>query len=939
MILFASALVLVAALVGLWVDRDHGPVPFLRTGLVVLIALLPALYVALLLAVSGERIGQLRFDYVGKRLGFGPQLPLTMGGSSPESDAYEDLHHGVLEEHPPRVVELRSVPEEEDEGGTGGVSRQLLLHLESPSPLVVVVEEGDEEPRTLNAYPLEEGDRIVFSGGGGPLELRFDEGFLWRDDALWLGDAKYSLPAGRVAYLPDVLRELKATPAGETYRSALVDRDGTWHLLLREDTVSVVGEGGEPRLFVHDHPVGGPELSVALQVVWTSSGGRILKTLREDRLLVDEAAGQVEIRFADRRRLAVDPMPPGRDRLTIAVAVPGSVEERSTLELDDASPRFQGVSALYEMSGDGATLTHLGRRELVDFGRVYALGEGRDRILLRISREDMPWYLVLDLVLLGLFLLVFLGRGMVVDGALTAVVGAAGMLLANRLLFAYRAAERPPEFEVGLLAEARLALWLVPALILGFYALAWVVARDGREPASLADVAWPIAGLGLATVAVVLAGGGAVVLVPLALAAVVAVSVVISAKAGVRSGLARWRRDGLPWGWKWPAFAGVALLVLRALPAAVGMPETLRFFGQRLLWTVIQIPLAVVVVALSLALLRKLQIESTWPPRHFLLATTSLLVFLALAFGAVAVLVRDVGLLLAQAVPYAVALLAVLALPRRGLRSTASVGDGLLRWAALLLLVLPLVGVLWMNLVPEHALTAATEVQEAKAAIGGLFAGDGGGEGDGAIRPASAAIESRVPSHRMLRLYMLSDPEVLPEFGLVASERMAIHYGTLQSYAQTGGWRGAGYLASDLPRYLGDTYLSDLVPMVFVLPEQGKLGLMGLALLYLAPLGALALFAAPPEEGGAWDRRSPLARQMHWIAGVALLALAVPSLFMVLGNLNLALFTGKNCSLLGVNSLSDALESGILLGLATLGLALWNLPLPTALRTGGEDAP
>ena len=58
---------------------------------------------------------------------------------------------------------------------------------------------------------------------------------------------------------------------------------------------------------------------------------------------------------------------------------------------------------------------------------------------------------------------------------------------------------------------------------------------------------------------------------------------------------------------------------------------------------------------------------------------------------------------------------------------------------------------------------------------------------------------------------------------------------------------------------------------------------------------------------------------------------------MVLGNVNLALFTGKNCALLGVNSLSDALESGALLGLAALGLALRALPAPP--RPRAEPAP
>jgi hypothetical protein len=43
---------------------------------------------------------------------------------------------------------------------------------------------------------------------------------------------------------------------------------------------------------------------------------------------------------------------------------------------------------------------------------------------------------------------------------------------------------------------------------------------------------------------------------------------------------------------------------------------------------------------------------------------------------------------------------------------------------------------------------------------------------------------------------------------------------------------------------------------------------------------------------------------------------------MILANLNLVLFSGKNAPLLGLNSLSDALETGLVLAVAAAGLGL-----------------
>jgi hypothetical protein len=179
-----------------------------------------------------------------------------------------------------------------------------------------------------------------------------------------------------------------------------------------------------------------------------------------------------------------------------------------------------------------------------------------------------------------------------------------------------------------------------------------------------------------------------------------------------------------------------------------------------------------------------------------------------------------------------------------------------------------------------------------------------------------AAQLSSTRAQQLFRLYMLDKPEELTDIGLRPSEQVAIHYETLKSYAAAAGWGGGGYASSRLPRHLGITYLSDLMPMVFVLADFGLAGILGLTLIYL---GLLALVAFSNRPYGNLD---PLSRQGSWIATLAVLAVSLPSLYMILANLNLVLFTGKNCNLLSLNSTSDVLESAFLLALAAFGIGL-----------------
>lgn len=941
------------------------PAPTLRWAAVALLCFLPLLYAAALLGGAAPRLGAVRVDYVGKQLTFAPELPVTVGGSDPAGGAVEDLHVRRL---PPAALAVHP-------GARGG----LELALRSPAPAVEV------DGTLLNEVELSDGDRVEIDGGGeagAPLTLTFTGG------GFSLDDREVELPNrllfrlrgdDRALFLRDLLGELAAdSPAQPWSFLRLSGVTAGWSLVLRESGVRVVREGLEPEDVeppgrdaegeaaeageavapdadsgirgLDDVPFGSFQTRFALPsparmrlgVVWGQPAGRSLSWVRDDRL--ERRGGVLEVRFArPLRYLAeIDDQSPA-ERRHLAVVVPGAFERHEMIELDEPSRRFRGLSAVLEMPPDREPRLHfLGGERPLAFGEVYGFGEGDDLVFLRFSREELPRPLLLDLALLGLFLLVFLGPSLAAEPGLAALAGPVALLLANRLLFAWKAANRPPAYAVEALAEARLAVWLVAGLLLAGWSLAWALGRPAGTLTPRA-VRWPVAGLALAAAgcwAVGSGGGRWLALAPLVLGGLLLALPALAARPRVAARLDAWRRQGVPWKLTWLLAAGAAILGLRLLFTLLGMPEALRVpgAGRLLLWTVVQLPLAALLLALSIVVVRRRIVgargasaggpaagdaavgegspgeEAVRSPgwagalgrleRHLSsppAAVAVLLVFLTLSFALVAAAVGDLGLLLVQALPFAVALLLVADWPggtplvsRRGAAAAT----------ALLLAALPVAGVVLVNAAPQSAVA--------------LAAWDGGGEAAGAepVRDRAAALSSR-RSQQLFRLYLLANPGVLSEVGLEPSDRVAIQYHTLQAYAEGAGFGGGGFLSAPVPRHLGATYLSDLVPMVFVLPELGKAGMLGLALLYALPLGWLAFRLARRRRAD-----EPLGEQGTALAAVAFLVFAIPGLYMILANLNLVLFSGKNAPLLGVNSLSDALETGLVLALAAAGLGL-----------------
>lgn len=927
--------VVALALLGSWAYRRrsygahgasgdaHDPVVL---GIVAALLALPLLYAALVFWSAGERMDGLHLRYVGKRLAWGTGIPLTAGGSE---DGSEDLHHPLLA---PDVLRIESADAETAQAlevtpGTG------YLRLAAGAPVVRI------DGRVANAVPLAEGDRLVLAppGGGEELTMIFDGG------ALAAGDLRHELPGlferllrpGRVAYLPDVLADLApawSDGARGGYRSVLEHDDGVWRLLVRDPEVRVVRDGEELPGLDALRPVP-REFDLTLQVAWGGAGQRRLRTLRTDQVwLGDETA---EVRFEEPQRRRVPPEA-AEEAGEVGLVVPTAVDRRPELvELDERSRRFHGLAATLRFGDERPALDYLGARWEIEPGELYGLGQAADLMLLRFEVGRSPARVLADLTLFGLFCAVFLGRVLCSSPALAAVVAATGVLLADRLLFAFRAATEPPHYLARSYGEARVAIWLVPALVLFGWTAAVLLRNAGRRTeastwqrmrAGLEPLAWPLAGLGAAALGCFATVRGpdlgnlrSLALVPVVLAAILlALYAWASGVGGER--VRRWRGAG----WRWPLWslpaAGAAVLLVRLVGIGVGMPEALRLPGTdfRILWSAIELPVAAVALGLGCQLLA----ERDWPRggvREVLLGLAAAWGFVALAFGAVGWLADDRGLIIVHALAPLFALVLVVGAtpaPARAADARRAAPASGAYVLGLALAVLPLLLVLGVNRWPQPFVGAYDRLTSLGAAEAA----------DGAPAPDDAARYRASPEQQRFRLLMLANPELLSEVGLRPSEQAAVQYETMKSYAREAGFAGGGYASAELPRHLGVTYLNDLMPMAFVLADFGKLGMLGLALTYLTVLAGAAVAlarasaAAARPEAGRWER------QGSWIAVVALLSFSLPGLYMILANLNLALFTGKNASLLALNSTSDVLQSGALLGLAAFGLAIGRRP-------------
>ncbi len=488
-----------------------------------------------------------------------------------------------------------------------------------------------------------------------------------------------------------------------------------------------------------------------------------------------------------------------------------------------------------------------------------------------------------------------------VAGALLAV-GLQG-LVAVRLLIAYRGSAMPP-LEQEPLQLAAVAWALVPWAVV-IAALPPIGGPRSRRPRGAGLRAWlpALAGWAFSLAWCVHTGGGGwrVSVWVACHLAVLAIPCARSAELGARLLwlTVRWRERWRPAGaWVW-TLAPLAFLLARGALFFAGFRESVPVAGRRFALSLIHVPSAVLLEAGYLVWLWRRRAESERPLWRDLAPAAAILVGVWLGPAG---LVSDLGLALLHVPVFLFALtwvsLAGVRLGRRAARSRDPVWRRLAlrvaeqgpRLAPVLALALVL-GFVTLPLLTQAAL---------------------------AVLPKSArlGLESE---RNYLRLLEFAAPTELRRVARRESEELAIMSSVMRKYTASP-VGGRGYFNSEISPHIRSTALREHAPAVFVACEWGVLGTAGLLLLY-AVLAASGSPAAPWFGAHPWrNRRS--SGYGGAVACLAALTLAVPSVYMVLANYQLTLFTGKNAYLLGIDSAADMLEAAALAVLVALGSAV-----------------
>jgi hypothetical protein len=386
---------------------------------------------------------------------------------------------------------------------------------------------------------------------------------------------------------------------------------------------------------------------------------------------------------------------------------------------------------------------------------------------------------------------------------------------------------------------------------------------------------------------------------------------------------------------------------IRVLAAVMGQPEALYFFGTRFGLSVVYTPAVLVVLALVLDWTGRQGLAND--PAHRRTFLLLVLAWLALDIGGVAAAAGDFGIVFTATGAFVVlAYVALLVPPTRP-------SAGML-WAGLLL-------PLFLLVVPQ--------------AVPSIL--PGAGTRDTALSEADRM--SRW-SNTDLRVLERADPEALALLGQQRSEALMSMVLTMRDYTRgPGSFAGRGFLATDVSPELAPTAAREHVPSTLVAGYWGILGNLALLLIFAAMvLPAAAAWPASRLPGRVVAGGSAAATGLLlvlpddpllialWLAAVAGLCLLVrarisragvdggatplvepPSLpvllatlalatvaglsiYMVLANYGLVFFTGKNVYLLGLESVSDLLESLVLLGMAAACLGYERVRSP-AIRT------
>jgi hypothetical protein len=169
-------------------------------------------------------------------------------------------------------------------------------------------------------------------------------------------------------------------------------------------------------------------------------------------------------------------------------------------------------------------------------------------------------------------------------------------------------------------------------------------------------------------------------------------------------------------------------------------------------------------------------------------------------------------------------------------------------------------------------------------------------------------------SQNQLRLWAFGSPDQVERYGSWEAENLRVWSQHLSDYTAT--LFGHGYLAPVNLSVLKPVQLNDNVSTIHVMAPYGRFGAAAL-LLCLGVLAAAAARVTRPEIGGA---PPPPPGQGRLIGLMSLWILFGVGAYVVLANLQLAPFTGRNVYLLAAASDSDLLEGMTLFVMAWFGL-------------------
>ncbi len=515
------------------------------------------------------------------------------------------------------------------------------------------------------------------------------------------------------------------------------------------------------------------------------------------------------------------------------------------------------------------------------FGKPLWLGE-QHLAAIQIDRIRPPLALGLLALLLALAKWVS-ARAVQLTVTHALIAGGLEGLLSLRLLLGFQAWALPPFAEEAY--TLAVIAWL--ALPWTFLAVAFPV-RGSLEKRTVGRSLLVGAGLALSLViSLILSGGGFAGLLWIALH-LGAASVPVLRHFGFGEWAAK-RLDGLLdlgpderralVGWCLLAFVPTLLRIGLFL---IGFRESLQL-GRRVALSLIHVPLAITLEALFLVWLwrhierdRALSLKILWPVTAFCLGT----------WLVPAGVVSDLGLALLNLPVFLLALTLVLLaaqkrLGYRGRRRSAFIAATV--GSLLVLLMLPIGARMVIAVIPD-------------------------------------SLANSLHSERnFLRLLDFADPERLEGVARKTSEELAVMAAVLRSYT-TVGLTGRGYLNTEVSPHLRSTALREHVPAVFVAAQWGWAGATGLMLVILVITGT-GVRLLPNRLPDRHTQQLSEAGLLGTIGGLAALTIVLPSLYMLLANYRLALFTGKNAYLLGLDSTADVLETCLLLLLTGVGAA------------------